>query len=172
MKTRDIAATAVFAALICVAAPFSVPVGPIPLSLATLAVYLAGAILGTKRGTIAVAVYIALGAFGLPVFSGFSGGLQKLLGVTGGYIAGYLPCSAAVGVTIRAARGRTIGYAAGMVIGTILCYTLGTAWFMAQTGSKLGAAIALCVAPFLLGDAIKIAVATAVAPIIRRRLKL
>ena len=92
MKIKDITAISLMAALMCILAPFSLPIGPIPLSLSTFAVYLAAGLLGKKRGTMAVLIYILLGAIGLPVFSGFSGGIQKLFGVTGGYIIGYLPC--------------------------------------------------------------------------------
>ena len=93
MKVKDMTLTAVMAALVCIAGPLTVPAGPIPLSLATFAVYLAGAVLGKKRGTLSVALYLLIGIIGVPVFSGFSGGFQKLAGVTGGYLAGYLPCA-------------------------------------------------------------------------------
>ena len=93
MKVKDMTLTAVMAALICIAGPLVIPAGPIPLSLATLAVYLAGAALGKKWGTIAAGLYLLIGIAGVPVFSGFSGGFQKLAGVTGGYLAGYLPCA-------------------------------------------------------------------------------
>ena len=83
---------AIMAALLCVASPWSIPVGPIPISLATFVVYLIGIVLGWLDGTIAVAVYLLLGAIGLPVFSGGAGGFQKLIGATGGYLIGYLPC--------------------------------------------------------------------------------
>ena len=84
---RNMAFIAVMAALICVAAPFAVPMpGLVPISLATFAVYLAGGILGAKKGTIAVLIYVLLGAVGLPVFSGGAGGFAKLFGVSGGYI--------------------------------------------------------------------------------------
>ena len=98
MKTKDMTLVAVMAALICVAGPLTVAVGPIPLSLCSFAVYLAGAVLGVKRGALAVALYLLIGAIGVPVFSGFSGGLQKLVGVTGGYLAGYLICAALTGL--------------------------------------------------------------------------
>ena len=91
MKTRDLTLTALFAAILCVAAPFSIPVGPIPITLATFAIYLAAIVLGKKYGTLAVVIYILLGAVGLPVFSGFSGGFQKIVSATGGYIIGYIP---------------------------------------------------------------------------------
>ena len=81
---RSMIFTAIMAAIICVCAPFSIPVPGllVPISLATFAVYLAGGVLGAKRGALAVLVYILIGAVGLPVFSGFSGGLAKLFGVT------------------------------------------------------------------------------------------
>ena len=82
MKTKDMTIIAVMAALICVAGPLSIAIGPIPLSLASFAVYLAGAVLGAKRGPLAVAIYLLIGMVGVPVFSGFSGGFQKLAGVT------------------------------------------------------------------------------------------
>ena len=75
MKTKELTIIAVMAALICVAGPLSIAIGPIPLSLASFAVYLAGAVLGWKRGTVAVAVYLLIGLVGVPVFSGFSAGL-------------------------------------------------------------------------------------------------
>ena len=98
MKVKDMTITAVMAALICIAGPLVVPVGPVPLSLATFAVYLAGAVLGKKRGTIAAGLYLVIGIIGVPVFSGFSGGFQKLAGVTGGYLVGYLPCAFLAGL--------------------------------------------------------------------------
>ena len=93
VKTKDLTLTAAAAALICIAGPLSVFIGPVPLSLATFAVYMAGAVLGARRGAAATALYLLIGVAGMPVFSGFSGGFQKLAGVTGGYLAGYLPCA-------------------------------------------------------------------------------
>ena len=88
MKTKDLTLTAVMAALICIAGPLTIAIGPVPLSLATFAVYLAGAVLGPKRGTAAVALYLVIGIVGVPVFSGFTGGFQQLAGVTGGSLIG------------------------------------------------------------------------------------
>ena len=101
MKTKDMTLIAVMAALICVAGPLSIAIGPIPLSLASFAVYLAGAVLGAKRGPLAVAIYLLIGLVGVPVFSGFSGGFQKLIGVTGGYLVGYLPCALLTGLGVK-----------------------------------------------------------------------
>ena len=131
MKTKDMTLIAVMAALICVAGPLSIPVGPIPLSLATFAVYLAGSVLGRKKGTIAVTLYLVIGVIGVPVFSGFSGGFQKLAGVTGGYLIGYLPCAylSGVGAEKREKAGWWF-HPLMMVAGTVLLYLVGTIVFM------------------------------------------
>ena len=168
MRTRDMTRVALMAALLCVLGPLTVAIGPIPLSLATFAVYLAGAVLGPKRGTLAVALYLLIGSVGVPVFSGFSGGVQKLAGVTGGYLAGYLACAALTGLGVNDARPSAWRLAGMMVVGTVALYAVGTAWFMLQTKNPLGAALGMCVLPFLPGDAVKIAAATAVSPTIRR----
>ena len=171
MKTRDITIVAVMAALLCVAGPLTVSVGPIPLSLATFVVYLAGAVLGAKRGTLAVAIYLLLGLVGLPVFSGFTGGFQKLIGVTGGYLVGYLPCALITGLAVRPDSpeiGPRWRLPAFMAMGTVVLYAIGTAWFMFQTKNSLAASLGMCVVPFLPGDAAKIVAATLFAKPVRR----
>ena len=171
MSTKEMVTIAVMAALLCVAGPLSIAVGPIPLSLATFAVYLAGAVLGAKRGAIAVAIYLLIGLVGVPVFSAFSGGLQKLIGVTGGYLVGYLPCALITGLAVRRDQAEVrpvYKLPLFMVIGTAVLYAVGTAWFMIQTKNNLGSALMLCVVPFLAGDAIKIAAATLLAVPVRR----
>ena len=173
MKVKDMTLTAVTAALICIAGPLTVAAGPVPLSLATFAVYLAGAVSGKKNGTIAVALYLLIGIIGVPVFSGFSGGFQKLAGVTGGYLAGYLPCAFLAGLGAERAekKGRKWILPAMMVLGTAVLYAVGTAWFMVQTGNALRAALGLCVLPFLPGDAAKILAVTLLAMPVRNALK-
>ena len=162
---------AVMAALICIAGPLSLAVGPIPLSLATFAVYMAGAVLGAKRGTVATGLYLLIGLIGVPVFSGFGGGFQKLAGVTGGYLVGYLPCAflTGIGAENRSGRGRWF-LPAMMTAGTLVLYLLGTFWFMLQTGNTLSGALSLCVIPFLPGDAVKIIAATLLTVPVRRAL--
>ena len=171
MKLRKMIFCAVFAAILCVTAPLAIPLGPVPLTLATFVIYLAASVLGWRLGTVSVLLYIAIGAIGLPVFSGFSGGFQKLAGVTGGYIVGYIPCALAAGFIAGKFKGRIWSYPVGMAIGTILLYTLGTAWFSLETKTGAAAALLLCVVPFLIGDVIKIAVVTAIAPQLRKRVK-
>lgn len=168
---RGMVFMAIFAAIICIAAPFSVQIGPIPITLATFAIYLAGAILGGKRGMIAVIVYIMLGAAGLPVFSNFNGGFAALLGPTGGYIIGYVPLVLITGIfaEMNSKKHRTM-MVIGMLLGTVALYTFGTAWFMIMTGSSLGRALALCALPFIAGDALKIVCVTAIALPLKERL--
>lgn len=166
MKTRNMCRTALMTALLCVVGPITVPVGPVPLSLTTLAVYLSGALLGAKRGVQAVAAYLLIGAMGMPVFAGFSAGVHRIVGVTGGYMLGYLVCAAVVGL----ASGRRRGLLPAMIIGTAFCYGLGTAWFMVLTGNGLVGALSACVIPFLPGDAVKIAVAAAAAKVMQKGL--
>lgn len=166
---------ALMAALICVAAPFTIPVGAVPLSLGTFAVYIAGGVLGRKRAAAAVVVYILIGAVGMPVFTGFCGGLAKLLGVTGGYIIGYIPCAMLSGL-FRDKTAKPWALPVGMLLGTAACYFFGTAWFILSTaqgslsGSSITAALLTCVVPFLPFDALKIAAASVLSGALRTKL--
>ena len=168
MKVRDMTLTAVMAALICIAGPLTIAVGPVPLSLATFAVMLGGTVFGKKRGAAAVGLYLLIGIIGVPVFSGFTGGFQKLAGVTGGYLVGYLPCAFLAGLGAEHAGKRKWMLPGMMVLGTAVLYTVGTAWFMIQTGNAFGAALGLCVLPFLPGDAVKILAVTLLAGTVRK----
>jgi biotin transport system substrate-specific component len=123
---------------------------------------MAGGLLGPRYGALSQAVYVLLGAAGFPVFSNFSGGLMKLVGPTGGYIASYVPAALAVGLLSGAGRGgsgpaRAGRLAAAMSAGMALCYALGTAWFMRTMGVGPAAALVQCVLPFVPGDILKAA---------------
>lgn len=174
MKLREMCFIALMAAVICVCAPFSINVGPVPISLCSFTVYLAGALLGMKKGTAAVLIYILLGAVGLPVFSNFGAGFSKIAGATGGFIIGYLPCAALTGLGADLIAKKRAGkwmYPVSMLIGTAVLYAMGTAWFMhVLTGKTLSAALSACVIPFLAGDAIKIALASLVGITAKERL--
>ncbi len=160
-STRKITYTALLAALLCVLSPFTLPVGPVPISLGSLAVYIASVLIDWKHGTAAVAVYVLLGAFGVPVFTGFSGGFAKIAGPTGGYILGYVPCAVVIGLIVDHAEKHVWAYPLAMLAGTAVLYAFGTAWFMFEAGATLKTALSACVVPFLLGDALKIVFATA-----------
>lgn len=162
-KTYDLVYIGIFAVLIAVCSWISIPL-TVPVTLQTFGVFAAVGILGGKRGTIAVLVYILMGAIGIPVFSGFTGGLGILAGTTGGYIAGFL-FSALLMWGMEKLFGRsTPVLAVSMVLGLILCYAVGTVWFMivyAGTSGSVGLLTVLgwCVFPFLIPDAAKIALA-------------
>ena len=163
LTVRDLCYCAVGAALLAVCAWLSIPF-TIPFTLQSFGVCLIAALLGLRRGTLSVLIYILLGAAGLPVFSGFRAGLGALLGVTGGYLFGYLLTTPVVAYAAERFPGRVLPLASGMLLGMLLCYVCGTAWFMIVYTRSSGAigvlrALNLCVFPFLLPDALKCALA-------------
>ena len=168
--TYQMAATALMAAVLCVLGPLTVPIGPVPVSLANLVICLAAWLLGAKFGTLSVVVYILLGAVGLPVFSGYGAGLAKLAGPTGGYLVGYLFMALIGGWVIERTGGRPLPSALGLVAGIAVSYAFGTAWFVFQMGCTLGHALTVCVYPFIAFDLVKVALSTAAGTLLRRRL--
>ena len=162
---------AVFAVLIAICSWISIPT-TVPFTLQTFAV-----LLGGKRGSMAVLIYILLGAVGIPVFAGFSGGFGILLGQTGGYIVGFL-FSALLMWLMEALLGKkTWVLGLSMVLGLIVCYAIGTVWFMvvyARNSGAVGLATVLgwCVIPFIIPDLIKIVLALALSKRLGKALKL
>lgn len=162
-KTRDIVYMSVFTAMISICSWISIPAS-IPFTLQTMGVFMTVGLLGGKRGTLTVLTYILLGAIGVPVFAGLTGGISVLLGTTGGYIMGFL-LSALLMWGIETIMGRNqIVLAFSMIAGLIVCYAFGTAWFMliyTQHSGVIGLStvLGLCVIPFIIPDLIKIGVA-------------
>jgi biotin transport system substrate-specific component len=171
MTTKKMVFTALFAALICVMALFNIPIGPVPISLATFAIYIAASVIDWKHGTLAVLVYIAIGLIGVPVFSGITGGIQKLVGPTGGFLVGYIVCALVTGLIVDKYEEKKWIYPVAMVAGTALLYACGTAWYMVSLKQTLAAALMTCVVPFLIGDAVKIVLASVISPRIRKLLR-
>ena len=155
----SIALVALFVGLLAISAWVRVPVGPVPVTLQTLVVFLAAVVLGSKRGAIAVASYIALGFAGLPMFSGFVGGSAAILGATGGYLVGFILSSVVTGAIVQKFGKSVAVLAVAMVAGLAICYAFGTVWFMAISGAEASYVMSVCVLPFVLPDAIKIALA-------------
>lgn len=171
MKHKTIAVTAITAAILCVFSPISLPMGAIPFSMSIFAVCLISCITPWKQSVSAVIIYILLGAAGLPVFSGFIGGLQQITGITGGFIIGYIPCSFIVSFLIGRYSDKKYIYPFLMTLGISVCYLIGAAWYSLQTNSGFVAALTVCILPFIVGDAFKIAAASALGIILRNRLK-
>lgn len=156
---KDLVFTAMFAALIAVCSILSIPIGEVPITLQTFAVCLAAAMLGWKRGTLSVFIYVLLGAVGVPVFAGMSGGVGVLAGPTGGYIIGFIPCALLIGLAADKWQRKALPLTLSMILGVLVCYAIGTIWFMIVTGMHLGESLMLCVVPFLIPDGVKIALA-------------
>ena len=164
--TVRLARIAMGGAVMCLLAPFSIPLpGGVPISLGSFAAVFLGLFLGPWEGTASVFLYLALGAAGLPVFSGGAGGVGKLFGVTGGYLIGFLFLSLLSGL-FRDKRWRVSGVLAGEVV----LYLFGTLWFYLQSpGKTFGALLMACCVPFLPGDAVKCALALYLYRLFRRR---
>lgn len=162
-KIRSITYCGLFIALITVCSWISIPT-TVPFTLQTFGVFAAVGILGGKLGTIAVIGYVILGTIGVPVFSGFSGGVGVIAGTTGGYIVGFIFAALAMWLVEKILGRKPWVLILSMIAGLIVCYAFGTAWFMivytAKTGTVgLGAVISWCVVPFIIPDAVKIACA-------------
>lgn len=155
---------ALITALICIFAPLSVPIGPIPISLTNLVLYFSIYIIGFKGSTVSYTVYLLLGLVGLPVFSGGAGGPAKVVGPTGGYLLGFFFITIFSGLVFDKCKGKyriplTI---VSMIITTGICYLFGTLWFIQLTDNTFVQALSLCVYPFIPFDLGKIAIATVV----------
>ncbi|MGN0376149.1 MAG: biotin transporter BioY [Suilimivivens sp.] len=162
-KTYDMVYIAVFAVLMAICSWISIPM-TVPFTLQTFAVFLAVGVLGGKRGSMAVLIYILLGAVGIPVFAGFQGGIGVILGNTGGYIIGFIFSALVMWAMERLLGKKTWVLALSMVLGLIVCYAIGTVWFMvvyAKNSGAVGLATVLgwCVIPFIIPDLVKIVLA-------------
>ena len=135
---------------------------------ALFAVHLSGALLGPLYGGLSVGIYLLLAAVGAPVMSGFNGGLGALLGNTGGYAVGYLFTAVIVGFGARRLGTKFWQLCLYMVVGVLVCYAFGTAWYMILSGNSLGVSLSYCVWPFLPGDAVKILLAAVLTLRLRR----
>ena len=171
ISVKTITETAIMAALICVLGPLSVPVGPVPVSLAPFAIFLTACVLGEKKGTAAVLIYLLLGLVGLPVFSGFTGGPQKLFGPTGGFLAGYILAALTAGWTFDHFRNNLAAQAAGCLLALAVLYAFGTVWLMYQAHLSLANALQAAVLPFIGLDILKIAAAILVGKSVRAALE-
>ena len=168
MKTAMMTRTALMAAVTAVAAQITIPLPLVPFTLQVFAVLLSGLLLGPRYGALAQGVYLLLGAVGVPVFAGLTGGLGHLVGPTGGYLISYPAAAAIAGLAAtaaaRAKRSRALwtSFAAGTV-GLLVIYILGATWLSVVAGLPLPVAVAQGVLPFVAFDLIKTALAAFVA---------
>ena len=152
-STRNMVRAALFAGAMAVCAWLAVPISDIGFTMQTFGVFLALGLLGGKWGTVSIGLYLMLGLVGLPVFSGFRGGIGALVGVTGGYLWGFLAAALIYWVLER------FGKLPAMVAGQIVCYLCGSLWFAVYSGGGMGLILLRCVVPYLIPDGVKIGLA-------------
>ena len=173
---QNLTLTALVAAILCVMGPLVIPIGMIPISLTNMVIYLAIILLDKKRATISVVIYLLIGFVGLPVFAGFTGGVGKLLGPTGGYLIGYLVLSWIAGKVSEALNRvqRTeklkMKQMLALGVGTLGLYLVGTLWLMVQSNLTLVSALSVGVLPFVVFDIMKIVAAVALGNSIKKRI--
>jgi biotin transport system substrate-specific component len=162
------------AALTAAGAYVAIPVGPVPIVLQNLFIFLSGLLLGPRWGAASVGTYLLAGALGLPVFAGGTGGIGHFAGPTGGYLLGYLPAVYVIGLISSGSKKRVVLDIVAMVAGGVVVYAIGLSWLKILTKMSMAKTLAVGMLPFLPGDAIKIAAAVPIAkslrPVIDREL--
>ena len=158
--TKRMALIGVMTAVTCILGPFSIPLpfSPVPISFTNLAIYLAAYVLGMKACT------------GVPVFSGFTAGVGKLAGPTGGYLVGFILMALIVGFFVDHFPGKVALHIVGMVLGLAICYIFGTVWLAGQLNMTFVAGLGVGVIPYLPGDAVKIIFTALIGPKLRREI--
>lgn len=174
-STRDLVYIAIFAALLAICSWISIDT-VVPFTLQTFGVFLTCGLLGGRRGTLAILLYLLMAAVGVPVLAGFTGGLGILLGSTGGYIIGFVLAALLMWGIERFFGDRLWLLGVGMVLGMLLCYFFGTVWYMvvytrAEGSLSILTALSWCVFPFLIPDAVKIALALTLTARLRKYVK-
>ena len=171
-KIPDLVFTAMGIALICVCSWISIPM-PVPFTLQTFAVPVVLLLLGGKRGTLATVIYVIMGAIGIPVFAGFTGGPGILFGSTGGYIIGFIFMGLIYMISTREFGNKKKTQIISLIVGLIICYAFGTAWFMhiyLRDSGEVGLFTVLtwCVFPYIIPDLVKIFLAAVVSDRVKR----
>ena len=166
-QLRMTAYASLLAALTAVGAYIAIPIGPVPIVLQNLFVYLTGLLLGSRWGLMGIAAYLLAGAVGLPVFAGGKGGIGHLVGPTGGYLLGFLPAVVIIGLVTEKTEGKILFGVAALVAATAVIYACGITWLSVVTGMTVVQSLVVGMVPFLPGDAVKIAAALFIARSLR-----
>ena len=168
-RIQFLTTSAIAAALLSLLCPFVLPIGTLGITLATMVLLLCAMTLRPSVAITATALYLALGAIGLPVFSHFTGGFAAFTSPSGGFLVGYLPFVSIVALITSRVRG-LFARIASLFAAHLVLYLIGSAVFAAVSHTSLGEAVALSVLPFLLPDAIKAAIGLYLATVISRRI--
>lgn len=173
LTTRGMIYASLFGALTAMGALISIPLQPVPVTLQTMFLYLAGSLLGGSLGALSQVIYVILGAIGLPVFSGGKAGLGVFLGPTGGYLVGFIAGAFVTGKIVRFRRDTGLVWLVfAMLAGTAVVYALGVLQLVLVGKLSLEKAAAVGVLPFLPGDALKIAAASVITLKVRDRIQI
>ena len=170
-STKDMVFTALFAAIFCILAPFSIPIGEVPVSVTNFLIYITIYAIGWKKATVSYIIYLLLGFVGLPVFAGFTGGISKLVSPTGGYLVGFIFTSVISGLIIEKFNYKRIPNIIGMIVGLAITYIFGTAWLAFGMGRTFMEALAIGVLPFLIFDFGKIIIVAIIGPELQKLIK-
>lgn len=173
ISTKEMALIGVMTAITCVAAPFSIyiPVSPVPITLVSLVLYFSLYVLGTKNALISYLIYLAIGFVGLPVFSGFTGGIGKVAGPTGGYMIGFLFMIPLSGILLDHLPKKIWLQIPALIVGTLVCYLFGTIWLCVQLKLNFAGGLGVGVLPYLPGDFAKIVIASIAGPAVAKAVK-
>lgn len=169
LSTKDLALIALVTAITCILGPLALPIifSPIPISLINLVLYISLYVLGTKKAVLSYLLYYFMGFIGLPVFSGFTGGLIKIAGPTGGYLLGFFIILIIGGLCIEKFKTNRVLQFIGLIAATIICYLFAAKWLSIQSNTTLSQAILVGVLPFLPGDIAKVLIAVTLGPVVK-----
>ena len=169
LKALSVTFTALFTAVICILSQISFATPPVPLTFQVLAIALCGFTLSAKQSLSAVVTYLLLGSFGLPVFSNFKGGVQVILGPTGGFLIGFVILAVFCGISKKTAKPISKIFLCGL--GLLLCHLAGVLQFSLVTSNSFVASFVSASLPFILKDVILIILAFFLSKFIANRLK-
>lgn len=162
---------ALLAGLLCVLAPIALPLpGLVPISFTSCMIYIIAYVVNRYQATLCVCFYVTLGIFGIPVFSGYTGGIAKLIGPTGGFILCYILSAWLCSTILYHFKKRRIIYIIAMTICTICSYVIGATWYVFVTQTSVINAIVACIVPFIIPDTAKIIIAIIIAPAIKKQI--
>lgn len=170
-RTLNLAITALMSAVLCVISPLSIPIGTVPISLTTMFIIIGVYLIGPIKMSISVLIYLLIGVVGLPVFANYKSGPGVIVGPTGGYLVGYIVLTLVSGFIIHKDINNIRYTIIGLVTGNLLVYAIGTAWLSYSMKLTFVNALMIGVVPFIIADAIKMALAVYLGKIIRRRIK-
>lgn len=171
ISVQDICSIALCTAVIAIMAQISIPMPlGVPMTMQTFAITLAAVVLGSKKGGISTLIYVLMGAVGIPVYAGFAGGFQHIVGPTGGFIISFPVMAFIIGLGVDKFRNVKGGFLICLILGTLINYVIGVLMFCLLTQSPVSVGISACVLPFIPTAIIKAALASILGLKIRERL--